>query len=152
MSINDLRILTELLKDPDKSLVKSSYSHLIANKDVAKTTDEQRALQFIKDFTKELDTLQEIYQNISSINIATSEALITFILDFPPEFYDTLWQHVTLANPVKVFDNLAEIIKAGYFTSEQKQALTTAIAKHYQRFNLPPIFEKNLSRVFRLRQ
>ncbi|MBA2710269.1 MAG: hypothetical protein H0U57_06740 [Tatlockia sp.] len=60
---------------------------------------------------------------------------MTLLLDFPPVFYDTLWQHITLHNPANAFNNLAQLINLGFFNPEQKQTLAQALIKHYQRFN-----------------
>ena len=64
------------------------------------------------------------------------EELIVILLNFPPAYYDKLFEHITLNNPEVHFYGLDEAIKNGFFNLEQRQALVKAIARYYQRFNL----------------
>lgn len=79
---------------------------------------------------------QLIHDVIARIRIKTQEELISLILDFPPSFYDVLWQYVSLDNPYSAMRNLASFLQQGYFNLEQKAALAKALAKVYNIFNL----------------
>ncbi|MBA2710972.1 MAG: hypothetical protein H0U57_10305, partial [Tatlockia sp.] len=49
--------------------------------------------------------VQLAHEVIGRIAPTTDEDLMTLLLDFPPVFYDTLWQHITLHNPANAFNN-----------------------------------------------
>jgi hypothetical protein len=64
----------------------------------------------------------QLTQNaLKRINPKTVEELISVILDFPPAFYEVLWQHITLDKPENTLDELASLVKNGYFNLEQKK-------------------------------
>lgn len=71
---------------------------------------------------------------IKGIAPVTLEDLIDLLLSFPPAFYNTLWEHVTLIDAKKDLEELASCIQDNFFNQEQKQALVRAMIIHYQRF------------------
>lgn len=73
---------------------------------------------------------------IQGIAPKTHEELVVLLLNFPPTYYDSLWEHIIFNDPKKEFKQLSTTIKMGFFNSEQRQALAKAIASHYQRFHL----------------
>ncbi|MBA2657753.1 MAG: hypothetical protein H0U70_12360 [Tatlockia sp.] len=73
---------------------------------------------------------------IKRIKPETFDQMISLIIDFPPTFYQVIWKNLTLKNFDMLFYRLARVIRSGFFSQEQKQALAKAIAENYSRFNL----------------
>ncbi len=93
--------------------------------------DTRKDHQFIQTFPEQLTR-----KAIEHINPKKIEDLIFLILNFPPQFYNNLWAHITLRHPNKILKRLAKAIKADFFNNEQRQALASAIYNNYDRFNL----------------
>ncbi|ASQ45638.1 ankyrin repeat domain-containing protein [Legionella clemsonensis] len=70
----------------------------------------------------------------------TPENLIALIINFPPSFYEMLWQSIVLPDPQNNLAELASAIGLGFFTLPQRQATIKAISSHYSRFNLQEPF------------
>jgi hypothetical protein len=92
--------------------------------------------------TKKEDLLLPIFPNqltrdvIKHIQLQTLEQLINLTIDFPPTFYEILWQNVRVNKPVEALNLLAKLIKKGGFNEEQQQALAIAIVKAYPHFHM----------------
>ncbi|MBA2709196.1 MAG: hypothetical protein H0U57_01190 [Tatlockia sp.] len=83
-------------------------------------------------FIKSVFPTQLTKEVLERINPKTDEQLISLILDFPPCFYDDLWQNIKFDNFCELLLKLPGFFKAGYFNAEQKQALAKAVTNKLQ--------------------
>ena len=130
-----------------KRILDKNSTHVLLNTPPAMTEDDLAKLQAQYDATQgnllncKKDSLIQFTfpaeltkQAIQEIVLNDIESLVFLLLNFPPTFYDTLWEHVRLNLNGKLISN---IFMLGFFSGEQRRALANAYVKHYRRFNDP---------------
>ena len=78
--------------------------------------------------------IQLLKEAIPGANPHNVEDLIHLLLNFSPQLYDLLWEHLQMSS--SILERLNDSIKLGFFNTQQLQALAAAIIKHRARFQL----------------
>ncbi|MBA2710017.1 MAG: hypothetical protein H0U57_05460 [Tatlockia sp.] len=93
--------------------------------------DTKKDSQLLSVFPEKL--MKEVIERIKP---ETLDQVISLIVDFPPTFYKDIWKNLKIKDADGFFYRLSKIIKSGFFSLEQKQALAKAIVANYSHFKL----------------